>query len=318
MRAVLQRPTLLAVLVLAVVLQGAPATAVPVRPAAPAALPAGGLPPLAYLSLGDSLAAGVQADENGDSVLTRSGYADQLFDRFAKVVPGLRHVRLGCPGETTETMLRGGICPYADGSQLDQAVAVLRAASPRVLVVTIDIGANDVNACLSGGVIDESCVTEAFTRAARNLGEILARLRAAARPLVPIVGMSYYNPYLAAWLQGPQGRALARATTDNLIRYNDTLERVYAAARVPVADVESAFATTRLDDTVELPVVGPVPVAVARVCQLTWMCVLPPRRPNIHANTHGYRVIARAYERALLASLLRGGLKELAERVRAG
>jgi hypothetical protein len=69
MRAIRKSPVLLVALVLALVVPAAPAVA---APAAPASLvPFGSR--LAYLSLGDSLAAGVQADADGDSVLTDRG-----------------------------------------------------------------------------------------------------------------------------------------------------------------------------------------------------------------------------------------------------
>jgi lysophospholipase L1-like esterase len=311
MRAVRKRPTvLLVVLLLALMVQGAPAVAAPVAPSPGTHVPFGSR--FAYLSLGDSLAAGIQADENGANVETRDSYTDQLHRRLTRVLPGLRHIRLGCSGETTTTMLNGGICEYEHGSQLDEAVAVLQASRPLVLLVTIDIGANDMNRCLTPAGIDQACAARASATAGANLAEILQRLRAAARPFVLIVGMNYYNPYLAAWLYGPRGQELARATNQVLGQYNDTLEQVYSAAGVPVADVETAFDSTELERTEELPGVGVVPIAVARVCQWTWMCVPPPRRPNIHANTTGYGVIADAFEQALLETLLPGGVRRLA------
>jgi hypothetical protein len=42
-----------------------------------------------------------------------------------------------------------------------------------------------------------------------------------------------------------------------------------------------------------------VPPNVAAICALTWMCAHPPRGPNEHANDAGYRVIARAFWRAI-------------------
>jgi hypothetical protein len=42
-----------------------------------------------------------------------------------------------------------------------------------------------------------------------------------------------------------------------------------------------------------------MPVNVAVVCRLTWMCASPPRGPNEHANDAGYRVIAGAFWRAI-------------------
>jgi hypothetical protein len=81
--------------------------------AAPA--PARHKPPVSYyLALGDSLAVGVQPDAAGTSVETRSGYADQLYAALRRSHPGLRLVKLGCPGETTVTMMKGGICTYHD------------------------------------------------------------------------------------------------------------------------------------------------------------------------------------------------------------
>ena len=41
-----------------------------------------------------------------------------------------------------------------------------------------------------------------------------------------------------------------------------------------------------------------MPVAVAEVCRLTWMCAAPPVGPNIHANQAGYAVIAQAFASA--------------------
>src|SRR5215469_329437 len=95
-----------------------------------------------YLSLGDSLAQGVQPNSSGQSVETNQGYPNQLFTALRMGNPSLRLVKLGCPGETTATMMNGGICSYRGGSQLAAAVAFLRAHRARVSLVTIDIGAN--------------------------------------------------------------------------------------------------------------------------------------------------------------------------------
>src|SRR5436189_107930 len=61
--------------------------------------------------------------------------------------PGLKLVKLGCPDETTTSMINGGICRYRGGSQLATAVAFLQAHRSRVLLVTLDIGANDPEHC---------------------------------------------------------------------------------------------------------------------------------------------------------------------------
>ena len=74
-----------------------------------------------YLSLGDSLAQGVQPNKSGASVETNEGYANQLFTALHLGNPTLKLVKLGCPGETTATMINGGIRSYPAGSQLKQA-----------------------------------------------------------------------------------------------------------------------------------------------------------------------------------------------------
>ena len=47
-------------------------------------------------------------------------------------------------------MINGGVCRYRDGSQLAAAVAFLQAHRGRVLLVTLDIGANDPEHCGGG------------------------------------------------------------------------------------------------------------------------------------------------------------------------
>ena len=104
---------------------------------------AGALPAIAagptsyYLALGDSLAQGVQPNTSGAAVETNQGYVDDLYGLYRGEVAGLQLAKLGCPGETTTTMIYGGICYPAGTSQLDRAVAFLR--SHHVALVTIDI-----------------------------------------------------------------------------------------------------------------------------------------------------------------------------------
>ncbi|HWC37694.1 MAG TPA: hypothetical protein VG476_04145, partial [Acidimicrobiales bacterium] len=74
-----------------------------------------------YVSLGDSLAVGVQPNAAGESVPTNQGYADDLYNSLRSSRPGLRLVKFGCPGETTETFSRGGLCHYNEGSQMSAA-----------------------------------------------------------------------------------------------------------------------------------------------------------------------------------------------------
>src|SRR5258708_373949 len=142
-----------------------------------------------YLSLGDSLAQGVQPTTAGNDISTSRGYPDLLAARLRRRLPHLRLVKLGCAGETTVTMIRGGICSYPAGSQLPQAVKVLRAHRGRTALVTIDIGGNDPNSCVLGQspAAILPCLSSRIPQTGRNLSDIMAWLRSAAGPRVVIV-----------------------------------------------------------------------------------------------------------------------------------
>jgi len=255
------------------------------------------VPATYYLALGDSLSQGVQPDAAGTSVPTEQGYADQLYAELHRGQPALQLVKLGCTGETTATMIHGGICRYRGGSQLAAAVAFLSAHRGHVVLVTIDIGANDPEDCgsqLSVRAVT-ACVGTNLPEVASNLGTILTRLRAAAGPDVRIVGMSYYLPALAEWLNGTLGQLVTRVSERLAAVYNNLLNRAYANSGVRVANVFDAFETSDFGNRVAVPGVGTVPRNVARICQWTWACANPPRGPNQHANEAGYGVIAQAF-----------------------
>src|SRR5690349_13064987 len=131
-----------------------------------------------YLSLGDSLAQGVQPNSSGTSVETNQGYPNQLFAALRTANPALKLVKLGCPGETTGTMINGGICTYTKGSQLAQAAAFLASHRGKVTLVTIDIGANDLNPCLALTNITDivKCLEGVFPQIQANLTSIMNTL----------------------------------------------------------------------------------------------------------------------------------------------
>lgn len=66
--------------------------------------------------------------------LTRStaqGYADFLYKTEQAKRPGLKLKKLGCLGESTSSMIKGGpFCPYA-GTQLGDAVSSSRRTRSR-------------------------------------------------------------------------------------------------------------------------------------------------------------------------------------------
>ena len=255
-----------------------------------------------HVSLGISLSVGIQPDASGTNQLTDDGYADQLFDITEEDFRKLRLVKLGCPGETTTTMMAGGICSYSEGSQLAQAVEFLHAHKDKVELITIDLGVNDVLAagCIVGTVVDIGCVITAFNQVAANLPIILTVLQSAANEGTPIVGMNYYNSFLAFWLTGIEGQVLAMESAALLnILNNDVLGGIYDFFSIPVADVAGAFRSNDFVNMVELAPGFFVPLNVALICQWTYMCVPPPVGPNIHANPTGYGVIAGAFEDVL-------------------
>src|SRR6266545_3392538 len=130
-----------------------------------------------YLALGDSLAFGYQPTRVFDQ-----GYVQQLYASLHAKQPHLVLDNLGCPGETSQTLVAGGRCPYPGGaSQLDTALAFLRAHRGKVHLITIAV----------------------------NLLPTVLALRHAA-PGAIIAGMTYYDTVLAAWLTGPAGQALAK------------------------------------------------------------------------------------------------------------
>jgi len=245
--------------------------------------------PTYYLALGDSLAQGVQPNSSGVSAPTNHGYVDDLYAVYRRQVPGLQLVKLGCPGETTQTM-RSGVCPYSGHNQLAAAVNFLTAHRGHIFVVTLDIGANNVTGCVSAtGVTD---CRDRINAAGADLKEILKTLRGAYPG--PIVGMNYYDPYLAAWRQVTAGPAIARASVRLTNAFNSVLESAYTTSvkpSVPVADVSAAFFTNTFT---MLPVVN-LPLNVATICLLTWMCAPVPVGPNIHPRSLGYLVIAGAF-----------------------
>jgi lysophospholipase L1-like esterase len=243
-----------------------------------------------YLALGDSLAQGVQWSPTGD-VITTFGYADDLFNQFSKTIPGLTLAKLGCPGETSSSMISGGECQnYSQGSsQLDAAVSFLQ--THQVAFVTLDIGANDVDGCITSSGVDTSCVQAGFSSVSSNLPWIIKQLRSAAGPRTPIIAMNYYDPFLAGWTLGSSGRAIALQSLEAATEFNLILGTIYAVFEIPVADVAHAFHTYNL-----LPVPGEnLPVNVFTVLSWTWMTAPPPYGPDIHPNSAGYAAIAAAF-----------------------
>ncbi len=143
------------------------------------------------LALGDSLAAGYQP---GGSERRDTAYPALAAARVSQGGTELGVENLACSGETTGTLLEGGRCDYAEGSQLAQAEAFLRERGADVRMVTLDIGGNDLLRCAARLQVDAACAEQGVQTVAKNLPTIVERLRAAAGPDVPVLVLGYYNP----------------------------------------------------------------------------------------------------------------------------
>jgi len=254
---------------------------------APMAATAGS--PVYYLALGDSLARGLSASPG-------HGYVDDVFAFEQQTIPDLQLVNLSCSGETTATMMNGGICTYPTGSQLGDAEAFLASHSGQVAFVTIDIGGNDLAPCFSIP-INAGCFAAALPVATANLETIVTGIGTAGGA-VPIVGMMYYDPFLAYWLRGGEGQTAAHDSLKLVKSGNRALRRAYRKHRALVADGQKAFATTKkaLTGSYNGEV---VPVNVAQVCAWTLMC----SANDFHANDAGHAALAGAFEPVLAKAL---------------
>ncbi|MCD9880567.1 SGNH/GDSL hydrolase family protein [Streptomyces guryensis] len=248
-----------------------------------------------YISLGDSLATGYQPDVDKD---THVAYPDQLYAQLKQRDPGLKHIRLGCTGETTESMLKGGKCDYPHAkSQLDAALQAMAQHHGKVAYVTLSVGADDIllNCVSPAGTLDAACLNGASQTMVKNLAQIAGTLRKAGANNTQFVGSTYHNPFLGAWLQGAAGQQAAKESAPLVKAANTGIAQVYKSTGFKVADVAGAFSSDDFTTQVNVPGAGEVPANVAKICQLTWACT----KKDPHPNADGHKVIAGAFAAVL-------------------
>jgi lysophospholipase L1-like esterase len=250
-------------------------------------------PAVYYLALGDSLSTG------GGSTPGHS-YVDDIYAQLSRDIPGLVLKNLGCGGDSTTRMIHGGLCHgYTTGDQLGDAELFLSSHQGQVAFVTIDVGGDDIVGCGLSGTINQTCIANALQAVTTNLPIIMWGLRTAGGNL-PIVGMSYYDPLLAAWysgawFHGPASETTARESLPVLNSLNDDMIGIYGQYRASVADVQRPFQSGDWKLTGSFMGVA-LPQNVANICNWTQMCIA---NPTIHTNDYGHSLIAAAYEKVL-------------------
>jgi lysophospholipase L1-like esterase len=257
-----------------------------------------------YLAIGGSASVGVQPTTIAPfGQPTSDGYANDLVSLEATNGLSLQLDQIGCPGETTTTMLRGGkSCYQSPNSQLSAAILFLGTHQADSGVVTIDLGFNNVVHCLKNLNVVNQCVNQGLSQLRNQLPQILTDLEVVAGPNVSFVGVGHYDPFLANALNGPNGQLEAAKSLQIIGRLNRALSAVFQAQDITMANVASAFqsADTQL---VALAGFGMVPQNVTNICAMTWMCQAAPLVANLHPNDLGYQAIALAIEAKVPASL---------------
>jgi lysophospholipase L1-like esterase len=277
-----------------------------------------------YLALGTSLTYGYHAKqfgeelkklEKGEGGPNAANYEENFVNDFGNALkiyqPKLQIVNLGCPGETTETFLKGpggvfagSACaggptgtpfpfvflhhPYTHKTQMEEAEAILK-ATPNVSPITIDMGANDILQFLEsscGFPSTDTCtpaeVEAEFGHIAANVFTILSKLRAAApNAQIVFVGLYDTDPIVSP----PPGGDKTIAAFDALM--------ASVAGKVPgtlFANPEPRFNPSIVSG-------GPETEDLPALCAYTAMCPGGSYNPtsseaDIHPTTLGYAVMA--------------------------
>jgi lysophospholipase L1-like esterase len=265
-------------------------------PAADAAKPR----PQYFVALGDSYTVGYQ---DALKRTTHNGPADQLVGLARRRGYSYKLVNLGCGGATTSSMLAQVDCPqpartpggggYPGQTQTAAAVDFLKQHKGRVGLVTISISGNDITPCIPAA--DQvGCVVTKMRTVRANLGKIVKRLRAAGGRKMRIVGSTYPDVVLGAWVRPvPFGDNRFTLATNSLTAFrkyiNPGLAKAYASAGGRFVDVTTATGAYGSFQTVPTRQYGRIPAPVATVCKLTYFCA----SLGIHMTTPGYRIIAK-------------------------
>jgi lysophospholipase L1-like esterase len=249
-----------------------------------------------YVSLGDSYSVGYQPGRGATA-----GYTGYVANKTK-----LTLVNFGCAGATATSIIHtvgcpvtlpntAGAVPYPRSTQATAADAFLKAHRGHIGLVTVSIGGNDVTGCATQSDLIP-CVERAVLGVTLNVVRLARALRAAAGPNVPLIGLTYPDVVLGTYVypsQPPTATRLSLAQDSVLgFKYllNPALSKAYGVGHGVLVDVTAATgAYTPLTTTTTLAPYGTVPVAVAKICTLTWSC----KEGNIHATTAGYTLVGQ-------------------------
>ncbi len=256
-----------------------------------------------YLDMGASESLGFQPTgiPHHNGARTDTGYANDLVLREALKGVALTLEQIGCPGDTIQSLLdttKSDACYQAPDTQLTKAEAYLQAHRADQVLVTVDLGFNNVRPCMEADPVNQTCLSQAIVAIQRDLPIVLKDLKSSAGPNVHFIGVDYADPYLGYYVNPSVGAADATATLVGMDRLDGLLDGIYASAGVPVANVPALFQTNN-DAVVTVPNVGTIPTNVQQACELTWFCYTTPFGPDDHPNDAGYSLIAEAIEAVL-------------------
>jgi lysophospholipase L1-like esterase len=252
--------------------------------------------PTYYVSLGDSYSVGYQP-----GLGATPGYAG-----YVAAHTGLTLKNFGCSGATSTSILLMMGCPfplqhtaggvsYSTRTQIAAADAFIAGHRGHIGLITVTIGANDVDGC--GAASNPiACVRSVVPEIQTNVTTLATVLRAAAGPGVPLIGSTYPDVILGAYVHPTVPPSASWVNLAKLsvvaLRHlvNPALAMSYSSAGGSLVDITKATdAYVPLTHTVHTAAYGTLPVAVARACALTAYCA----KGDIHATTSGYDLIGK-------------------------
>ena len=251
-----------------------------------------------YVSLGDSYAVGYQPGRGS----TRNGFVYQVPGLVKSRGYNLKVVNFGCGGATTKSLMEQvgcnknalgpGAAPYPGKTQIAAATKFIKANRSKIALITVSIGGNDVTACARAAEAIP-CVAAATEAVNTNVTATAKALRAAAGPKPKIVGTTYPDVVLGAWVN-PGGESAKNLASLSVIAFksliNPALKKAYASGKGSFVDVTAAtgaYGDLTVFET--LAPYGSIPKPVADVCKISYYC----DKGDIHLRTPGYKIIAK-------------------------